>query len=1231
MTCLLRTVLVSIVMLLLATTGAGGARADDLYGSKPAAPRLVTAPSARYVVQLVDEPLATYTGTVPGLTATAIGSPRDAARDRSDEMDDGDQAPPAGEDPVPPAGEVGRAAPSGGRARLALDTPAAIAYRDYLRGRHAALERALDGIAPGVAAQYHYTTLVNGIVVRLTPDQAEAVRALPGVLAVHQEERIELRMDSSRPLIGVPAAWTDPRIGGGDEAGRGVRIAIIDSGVAPDHPMFEEEGFTVPDGFPRASLTIGDDVHDYDPTETAGFTNRKLIVARYYVNPEAFEASPDMPRDPLPAFSFHGSHVAGIAAGRQVSGGPNMHGRGDIEFSGVAPGAHLMAYRFDEAYTPEMVRAIEDAVADGADVINNSWGTALMNVISPETHPISQAFKAAAAANVVVVAAAGNSGDLGEATLGGAHQMIEEVITVGNSQTGRTLHSMVRAEDEGLPESLRAHESFYIDNGPAGPAWDEYRAIGKQADACADDPAELEGYILLIGFMSECEGYTPDLPPGIDPEIAEIIPDYVLQTMAALDAGAHAVVFHFSEDDPFLLFLLILWEIIKVLVPELSDLKAVPAFLLFGDEAEQLADWSETHDTLEILLDITPDARVDAAAVDMAEPSTSQGPAPADPRLPLKPDLSAPGTDILSANAVGGRAAGYVLATGTSMSSPTVSGAAALVRQAWPDWTPAQVRSALMITTDPVVKTSFSSERAPVDTQGAGRLRVDRALDPGALLDPPSLNLGWRRGGQATFEITARDVRLDPAGDAIYAVRHEPAGPGDAPIVDLPDSVTVPSGGEASFSSTFDLERLAPGAYGGRIVLESSAHSVHIVYSVHVPDERKDVLLVNTLASYEVVDEESGDSEILDLDDYAAYWTSALEEAELSYEVWTVAGDTISFPDAEDGMPPLSELQRFDLAILAGGDGNLPLEGMSRGMTPMQMYLLGGGAMFISGHRMPNGPRDVPGNGAQSAGRMSLLGRYFAGFELIEDDAEGLGPFDPARLFDRPVLLESGEEDAADNGGLVDLGRPLEMLVTAAREGFPSPPDTAWSTPATRIMPYAKSYLETSEGASVLTGVTRDATLETPSISPDITWRAMHASFPVEAVAGSRDGHLSRAELLQQVYLWATEPEDVELTLAGPPVAATGAPARFSVTADLPDGFSGARRYRWDAGADGGGIRTTDVPEVDVRYRTPGAHTMRVEMESWAGRTFVATTTVEVEGAIEVYLPAVKREVGPSD
>ena len=110
--------------------------------------------------------------------------------------------------------------------------------------------------------------------------------------------------------------------------------------------------------------------------------------------------------------------------------------------------------------------------------------------------------------------------------------------------------------------------------------------------------------------------------------------------------------------------------------------------------------------------------------------------------------------------------------------------------------------------------------------------------------------------------------------------------------------------------------------------------------------------------------------------DYSRYWLAALDDAGLGHDLWTVAAD------AEDGGPPLSVLQRYDLVILTAGDGNAPLDQLARGMTSLQMYLLGGGRLLAGGAGWPHQPSAAQLLGLQNNGAMYLLSRHFAGFEL---------------------------------------------------------------------------------------------------------------------------------------------------------------------------------------------------------------------------------------------------------
>lgn len=1174
--------------------------------------------SSRYIVQLADAPLVAYRGGLPGLAATAP-RPGDA-----DAVAAG--ALPTGRSPSSDAD-----APFT-RVRPELGSRAAIDYRAYLRERQAAAERAIQDIAPGSRALYHYDVAFNGLTLRLDPTQAARARLIPGVVAVTAEEQVLPLMDASLPIIGAPAAWADPRVGGRTTGGRGVRLAVIDSGITATHPMYEDSGFTPPPGFPKATWTVGDAVTAYDAADLARYTNDKVIVARAYANPEVYD--PATPLTPLAdgIGGFHGGHVAGTAAGSVVKGAPGMK-NGSIELSGVAPGAYLMAYKFSDAYTPEILKMIDDAVADGADVINNSWGTAAMNVMDPDLHPVSQAFKAAERSGVVVVAAAGNAGTNGEATLGGPHQMIDEVITVANTRTGRGFAYYVYAADNGLAEDLLKHPAAYEAFG------NDFTVIEKPAVRLADFCNVLglalnaRNKVVLEPAAGKCD--IPGLPIGNLP-----IPDQFGFLTKLLLAGVtngtaagfggppvESIVFYAPDGDPAQLGTVL--GLLDQFAPLLGQLGVTVKFpvvaMITGPKAVELAAWADGHKSLKLKLDGTPATVNDAAQVDQAHPTSSQGPSPSGS---LKPDLAAPGTDILSANtAADGAPDGYALATGTSMSSPQVAGAAALLRQAWPGWKPADIKSALMVTADPVVKVGV--DLAPAGVQGSGRLDLARAIDPGLLIQPPAVAISPSHlsPGDTGLYVDLRDVRRAGTESEVYAVSNEPgAGLDAAMLFQLPagSTVTVPAGETLRWRLPLGAAggMPPPGAYDGRLVFRSASHTVRLAYRLTVPGDREDVLLINVrrtaaaAAGGGIPGLPGAGAGMTDGPDYEAYWTAALTAAGLSYDVWSVAAG------AKAGAPPLSILQNHDLVILAAGDGNAPLDQLTGGMTSLQMYLLGGGRMLLSGWNYNHDPANGLGAiNVQGSGAMYFLSRYFAGFERTRNDVAAAGAIAPVRLFDAPLRLATiPGPDVAGNGGKIDLGRPLAGLVTkvdpgagGAPGGGATAPDLGIAAPGvvTRLMPYMRSYLEVDGGGSAVTGVTADATLESPERAAFIGWRALFAGFGVEAISGEA-GSLDRASFLREVHDWAVESAAVALRLSGPDEVSAGKSATFTAEAKLPSGVEIAG-WRWDRG-DGSGYLVTQQPVLSLRYQRGGEIMARVELTTKAGHSYVAEHRLMVRG-----------------
>ena len=219
-----------------------------------------------------------------------------------------------------------------------------------------------------LTAQRTYGIVFNGLAVTISADRAAELRRQPGIRGVWKDESFVLHEDPSIEQMKLDAVWR--QVGGPSMAGKGIKIAIIDSGIYPLSPSFNPEGFAMPPGFPKG-----------DPKATSA----KIIAARAYFRPDQPPIRGD--ESPVPGMrsSGHGTHVASLAAGNNgvlatVSGV-------ETAVSGAAPGAYLMNYRVfypststvdvfsAAAFSTELVAAMEDAVADGADVINNSWGS----------------------------------------------------------------------------------------------------------------------------------------------------------------------------------------------------------------------------------------------------------------------------------------------------------------------------------------------------------------------------------------------------------------------------------------------------------------------------------------------------------------------------------------------------------------------------------------------------------------------------------------------------------------------------------------------------------------------------------------------------------------------------------------------------------------------------------------------------------------------------------------
>jgi subtilisin family serine protease len=309
------------------------------------------------------------------------------------------------------------AAPPLGRSRNTVSA------RELDRGQRA-FERALTASVPEAHIRWRYRLTLDGVAVALPADDVRELDRLPGVTAVYPGTSYRLDADQLERARAAATAWS----AGLANDGEGIKIGIIDGGLDESHPYFDPAGYTMPPGFPKG--------------QTA-YTSAKVIVARSFPPPGPTTAAERAPFEKSSDSSMHATHVAGIAAGdadtRSSSG---------ALLSGVAPGAYIGNYRAYTAPTdsgvgedgnaPEVVAAIEAAVADGMDVINLSIGEA---ETEPTRDPIALALDGAAAAGVVPVVAAGNDAESfgrGSITSPGSSARAITVGAVTNPSDGST-------------------------------------------------------------------------------------------------------------------------------------------------------------------------------------------------------------------------------------------------------------------------------------------------------------------------------------------------------------------------------------------------------------------------------------------------------------------------------------------------------------------------------------------------------------------------------------------------------------------------------------------------------------------------------------------------------------------------------------------------------------------------------------------------------------------------
>ncbi len=675
-------------------------------------------------------------------------------------------------------------APSG---RLA--TPAAATRLAQMTREQDTWAAVIDRHGGRVLNRFHL--LSHSLFVELAPAEAEALRNQPGIAAVVPERHYQRQLLTSVPFAGGTRAWSGNHVAGATNAtGKGIRIGIIDSGIDYYHAMFGGAG--------SAAEYLAD-----DPTTIEGnsFPTAKVVGGTDFVGDDydsgglGDAATPAPDPDPLdPAANGHGSHVAGIAAGGGVLAdgsayrGPYTDALDRSNFKvgpGMAPEAVLYALKVFGASgstsSSIIVKALEWAAdpngdndtSDHLDVVNLSLGTDFGDDSADD--PELAGVERLVALGCVVAISAGNGGDI--------------AYKVANPSTAPRAISVANCVDNGFATAgIRV-------NAPAPVAGTYASQEGAFTAQLASIPPVQAQVVIALPLLA-CDPLSN--ASALNGKLALIdrgtcfFSDKVRHAQAA---GAIGVVMVNNVDGP---------PIIMSGTGDTSDIK-IPGVMISKADGDRLR--AQVPNGLELTLsaDVT---FVHPELADTVEEASSRGPAWR--RSHLKPDLAAPGAAIFSTRA--GSGSEGMEESGTSMSSPHVAGAAALVKQVHPGWSPEEIKAVLMNTAVTPLHTvsgaPYSESRA-----GAGRLAVDQAIrspvtvraenDGGAV----SLSFGQIfASGPVTLDSA---VILANHGDLPLTFRIAASNTLDNPGVRLVPAVTeirVPAQGTARLAVQLKLE-----------------------------------------------------------------------------------------------------------------------------------------------------------------------------------------------------------------------------------------------------------------------------------------------------------------------------------------------------------------------------------------------------------------------------------------
>jgi subtilisin family serine protease len=612
----------------------------------------------------------------------------------------------------------------------------------------------------------------NGIRARVAASEIENIKALPGVRSVGRVVKYRLNNITSVPWVGAPVVWEKYKV-----KGEGVRIGIIDSGIDYTHANFGGPG--TPAAYAANNPNI---------IEPGSFPTKKVVggydFAGHTYDADVDGSVPEPDPDPLDGNNpdnpgnGHGSHVAGTAAGFGVEGkiGP-----------GVAPAAKLYALKVfgDLGGSTNLVSdAIEWALdpnhdgnmRDHLDVINMSLGSDYGDPNDPSAISADNAAKL----GIIVVTSAGNAGSAPYvvSSPGVAPHVIETAAVTPGGRDYSRVKVNAPADLAGFKNNLEGSSPVTVASispftGTVVNAANDGSTLPNDGCTKFTNPTEMKNNIALV-IRGTC--------------------DFVVKAANAAEAGAKVLIVYNDGADP---------TRVDPIVMAL-DTATIPGVMISSTDGMALAGaaTATASSPVNVTLDVAPDPTKD----DQIATFSSRGPGHGGSTF--KPDISAPGVSIVSTGVATGN--GTENLQGTSMASPHVAGAAALLHELHPRLKPDAIKALLQNSTVDANKSAETS----LARQGVGSLRVSNAADLSSYASPGGISFG--RLNPVLPDIQTETVTLTNMENRTRVfkgtTRTQQTYPGVT--VSCPSTVVVPRNGSAKFQVRLAFNPIASGKAG---------------------------------------------------------------------------------------------------------------------------------------------------------------------------------------------------------------------------------------------------------------------------------------------------------------------------------------------------------------------------------------------------------------------------------